>query len=199
MDTTRQQVGYALGVNIAQSLAQQGLTDFELQDLLRGLSDVLGGNKLAMAPDQIRATLQAAAQAGQERRFAQNKEAGEAFLAQNGKREGVTVLPSGLQYEVMTSGSGKSPGPTDRVTTHYHGTLVDGTVFDSSVRRGQPASFGVNQVIRGWTEALQLMKEGDKWRLFVPQDMAYGANPRPGGPIEPYCALIFEVELISVG
>jgi len=199
MESTRQQVGYALGVNIAQSLAQQGLTDFEPADLLKGLSDGLSGGPFAMEINQINAILQAAARAGQEKRFAKNKDAGEAFLAQNGKRDDVTVLASGLQYEVITSGSGKSPGPTDRVTTHYHGTLVDGTVFDSSVSRGQPASFGVNQVIKGWTEALQLMKEGDKWRLFVPQDMAYGANPRPGGPIEPYCALIFEVELIKVG
>lgn len=199
MQTTRQKTGYALGVNIAQSLVSQGLSDFDPADLLRGLSDVLGGGALAMSDEEIHNTLRAAAEAGQAQKFAANKQAGEAFLAQNGAREGVTVLGSGLQYEVITAGSGRSPGPTDRVTTHYHGTLVDGTVFDSSVSRGQPASFGVNQVIKGWTEALQLMSEGDKWRLFVPQDLAYGANPRPGGPIEPYCALIFEVELISIG
>ena len=198
MESNRQDVGYALGVNIAQSLAAQGLTDFDPTDLLKGLSDALRGAPLAMQPDRINATLRAAAESGQARKFAANKEAGEAFLAENGKREGVTTLDSGLQYEVMTSGSGKSPGLTDSVTTHYHGTLIDGTVFDSSVSRGQPASFGVDQVIKGWTEALQLMSEGDKWRLFVPQDLAYGASPRPGGPIEPYCALIFEVELITV-
>ena len=198
MSTNRQKVGYALGVNIAQSLAAQGLTDFDPADLLKGLSDVLGGGPLGMEPDEIMSTLRAAAEAGQAKKFAANKLAGETFLAQNATRDAVTVLDSGLQYEVMTAGSGRSPGPTDRVTTHYHGTLIDGTVFDSSVTRGQPASFGVNQVIKGWTEALQLMKEGDKWRLFVPQDLAYGASPRPGGPIEPYCALIFEVELISV-
>ncbi len=198
MTPSRNELGYALGVNIAMSLTQQGLTDFEPTDLLKGLSDGLRGGPLAMEPGQINAVLQAAAQAGQAKRFAENKEAGEAFLADNGKRDGVTVLDSGLQYEVITTGSGRSPGPTDRVTTHYHGTLIDGTVFDSSVTRGQPATFGVNQVIKGWTEALQLMKEGDKWRLFVPQDLAYGASPRPGGPIEPFCALIFEVELLSV-
>jgi FKBP-type peptidyl-prolyl cis-trans isomerase FklB len=198
MDTPRQKFGYALGVNIAQSLAAQGLTEFDTADLLKGLTDGLSGGPLAMAPEQIHETLRAAAEAGQAKKSAVNKAAGEAFLAKNAKRDDVTVLDSGLQYEVMTAGSGKSPGPTDQVTTHYHGTLVDGTVFDSSVSRGQPATFGVNQVISGWTEALQLMKEGDKWRLFVPQDMAYGANPRPGGPIEPYCALVFEVELISV-
>src|SRR5690606_4400805 len=116
-----------------------------------------------------------------------------------GARDGVTVLASGLQYEVLATGSGKSPKPTDRVTTHYHGTLMDGTVFDSSVKRGQPAAFGVNQVIKGWTEALQLMREGDKWRRFIRQGRAYGPPPRPGGPIEPYAALIFDVELLSVG
>jgi FKBP-type peptidyl-prolyl cis-trans isomerase FklB len=198
MDTTPQQVGYALGVNIAQSLAAQGLTDFDATDLLKGLTDGLRGGPLAMSPDQINNTLRAAAEAGQARKFAQNKAEGEAFLAENGKRDGVTVLASGLQYEVITAGEGARPGPTDRVTTHYHGTLVDGTVFDSSVTRGQPATFGVNQVIKGWTEALQLMSVGDKWRLFVPQELAYGANPRPGGPIQPYCALIFEVELLSI-
>ena len=163
MDTNRQKVGYALGVNIAQSLAAQGLTDFETADLLKGMNDALSGGALAMAPEQIQQTLRAAAEAGQARKFAENKAAGEAFLAKNAERDGVTALDSGLQYEVITSGSGRSPGPTDRVTTHYHGTLIDGTVFDSSVRRGQPATFGVNQVIKGWTEALQLMKEGDKW------------------------------------
>lgn len=198
MDTTRQKFGYALGVNIAQSLEAQGLTEFDTPDLLKGLTDALGGRKLAMEPEQIHQTLRAAAEAGQAQRFAANKVAGEAFLDTNAKRDGVTVLESGLQYEVMTAGKGRSPGPTDQVTTHYHGTLIDGTVFDSSVSRGQPASFGVNQVIKGWIEALQLMKEGDKWRLFVPQELAYGASPRSGGPIEPYCALIFEVELISV-
>ena len=198
MDNPRQQVGYALGVNIAQSLAAQGLTDFDATDLLKGLSDGLRGGPFAMEPDQINQVLRAAAEAGQARRFAKNKEAGEAFLADNAKKDGVTVLASGLQYEVIIAGEGPKPGPTDRVTTHYHGTLVDGTVFDSSVTRGQPATFGVNQVIKGWTEALQLMSVGDKWRLFVPQDLAYGASPRPGGPIEPYCALIFEVELLSI-
>jgi FKBP-type peptidyl-prolyl cis-trans isomerase FklB len=198
MDTNRQKIGYALGVNIAESLIAQGLTDFDTPDLLKGFTDAFGGGELAMKSEEIHRTLRAAAEAAQAQRFASNKTAGEVFLDKNGKRDEVTVLGSGLQYEVMSSGKGRSPGPKDHVTTHYHGTLIDGTVFDSSVSRGQPASFGVNQVIKGWTEALQLMKEGDKWRLFVPQELAYGASPRSGGPIEPYCALIFEVELISV-
>ena len=198
-NTPRERVGYALGANIAQSLIQQGLTDFEAGSLLQGLTDAIGGKPLAIDGDQIGTILQDAMQAASEAKFSVNKNAGEAFLATNGERTEVTVLASGLQYEVLNAGSGKTPKATDQVSTHYHGTLVDGTVFDSSVERGQPASFGVNQVIAGWTEALQLMKEGDKWRLFVPQNLAYGANPRPGGPIEPFCALIFDVELLSVG
>ena len=123
--------------------------------------------------------------------------AGEAFLAENGKREGVVTLPSGLQYEIIVEGQGATPGATDRVTTHYHGTLVDGTVFDSSVERGEPAQFRVNGVIRGWTEALQLMQVGAKWRLFIPSDLAYGERGA-GGSIGPGAALIFEVELLGV-
>jgi len=198
IDTPRQRTGYALGVNIAQSLASQGLTDFEPASLLQGLTHALGGKSLAIAPEQIGAILQEAVQSASEAKFSKNKNAGESFLAENANKDDVVVLDSGLQYTVLTEGSGAKPGPTDRVTTHYHGTLVDGTVFDSSVERGQPASFGVNQVIAGWTEALQLMPVGSKWRLFVPQNLAYGASPRPGGPIEPYMALIFDVELLDI-
>lgn len=122
---------------------------------------------------------------------------GAAFLAQNGQREEVVTLPSGLQYEVLAEGDGASPGPTSTVTTHYHGTLIDGTVFDSSVQRGQPASFPVNRVIAGWTEALQLMQVGDKWRLFLPPELAYG-DRGAGGAIGPGATLIFEVELLDV-
>lgn len=193
-----ERVGYALGISIAQSLSQQGLEAFDGPSLLRGLEDALGGKPLAIRPEEVNTILNEAIASAQAAKHGATKEAGEAFLADNAKRAEVTVLASGLQYEVLASGSGKSPGPRDTVTTHYHGTLVDGTVFDSSVQRGQPASFGVHQVIAGWTEALQLMKVGDKWRLFVPQDLAYGANPRPGGPIKPFAALIFEVELISI-
>ena len=126
-----------------------------------------------------------------------NKQEGEAFLAQNKNREGVTTLPSGLQYMVLQEGNGASPGPTDKVTTHYHGTLIDGTVFDSSYERGQPATFPVNGVISGWTEALQRMQEGAKWRLFLPANLAYGAQGA-GEDIGPNATLIFDVELISV-
>jgi FKBP-type peptidyl-prolyl cis-trans isomerase FklB len=126
------------------------------------------------------------------------KLAGEAFLADNAQRPEVKTTASGLQYEVLQEGDGPKPGPTSQVTVHYHGTLIDGTVFDSSVQRGAPATFGVNQVIRGWTEALQLMSEGAKYRLSIPQELAYGANPHPGGAIQPYAALIFDVELLSI-
>lgn len=123
-------------------------------------------------------------------------EAGMAFLAENGEREGVVTTPSGLQYEVLASGDGATPGPTDTVTTHYHGTFVDGRVFDSSVQRGVPASFPVNRVIKGWTEALQMMKVGDKWKIVCPPDLAYGEQGRSGIP--PHSTLIFEVELLDV-
>ncbi|MCR9173076.1 MAG: FKBP-type peptidyl-prolyl cis-trans isomerase [bacterium] len=127
-----------------------------------------------------------------------NKEAGEKFLAENAKKPGVKVTESGLQYEVLKAGSGPKPSATSRVTVHYHGTTIDGAVFDSSVDRGEPATFGVNQVIKGWTEALQLMPKGAKYKLYIPQELAYGATPQPGGPIEPYEALIFEVELLEI-
>jgi FKBP-type peptidyl-prolyl cis-trans isomerase FklB len=126
-----------------------------------------------------------------------NKKEGEAFLAGNKKKQGVITMPSGLQYKIMTDGKGKSPKATDMVTVNYKGTLIDGTEFDSSYKRGQPATFNVNGVIPGWTEALQLMKEGSKWQLFVPSNLAYGERGA-GGPIGPNAVLIFEVELISI-
>ena len=130
---------------------------------------------------------------------AKSKMEGEAFLAQNATKEGVVVLPSGLQYKIIKSGEGSvSPLPASRVKVDYEGKLIDGTVFDSSIERGKPAEFAVNGVIAGWTEALQLMKEGDKWQLFIPSDLAYGENPRPGGPIEPNMVLIFDVELLEI-
>ena len=123
---------------------------------------------------------------------------GEEFLAENAKKEGVITTESGLQYIIMKEGTGKKPTETSNVTVHYHGTTPDGTVFDSSVERGEPATFNLNQVIKGWTEGVALMKEGAKYKFFIPQELAYGANPRPGGPIKPYMPLIFEVELISI-
>ncbi|WP_203257758.1 FKBP-type peptidyl-prolyl cis-trans isomerase [Hyunsoonleella ulvae] len=133
-----------------------------------------------------------------EKKYAANKEAGEKFLKENVANEGVLTTDSGLQYIVLKEGSGEKPADSDRVRVHYHGTLIDGTVFDSSVDRGEPAEFGVTQVIPGWIEGLQLMSEGAKYKFFIPQELAYGANPRPGGAIKPFSALIFEVELIEI-
>ncbi|MFT4203687.1 MAG: FKBP-type peptidyl-prolyl cis-trans isomerase [Chitinophagaceae bacterium] len=127
----------------------------------------------------------------------QNAEAGKAFLDSNAKKEGVVVLPSGLQYEIITQGNGDKPGAVDSVTCHYHGTLIDGTVFDSSVRRGQPATFPLNRVIKGWTEALQVMPVGSKWRLFLPSDLAYGSQ-QVSAEIGPNSTLVFEVELLDI-
>lgn len=128
---------------------------------------------------------------------AENLKASQEFLTSNAKKDGVVVLKSGLQYKVLNAGEGRAPAPTSQVTVHYHGTLPDGTVFDSSYERGSPATFPVNGVISGWVEALQLMKEGDKWQLFIPSDLAYGTRGA-GGDIGPNCALIFDVELIRV-
>lgn len=193
-----QAVSYSVGMSIAGSLIQQNLQGISPEILAEAINDIFTGKPTKVTPEEANNIIQGYMAAKMEDQFKGNKEAGEKFLAENFKKEGVQTTLSGLQYEVITAGSGKSPAHTDRVTVHYHGTLIDGTVFDSSVERNDPATFGVNQVIPGWTEALQLMKEGDKFRLYIPQDLAYGASPHPGGPIEPYMALIFDVELISV-
>ena len=197
-------VSYSLGVLIAQNLKNQGFENLDSKALSEAITAVVEGKELKISAEKANAIVQAyaqkqaeAAQKAQEAQFAPKIEENNKFFDTNGAREGVTTLPSGLQYEVMKAGDGAKPGPTDKVTVHYHGTLLDGTVFDSSVERGQPATFGVNQVIPGWTEALQLMPVGSKWKLFLPHDVAYGS--RGAGPkITPYSALIFEVELISV-
>jgi FKBP-type peptidyl-prolyl cis-trans isomerase FklB len=170
----------------------------------KGLKDSISGGNLQMTEQEIQETLKtfqqalAAKQAEKSKQLADsNRKEGEAFLSENKKKEGVKTLPSGLQYKMLTEGSGKMPKETDTVTTHYRGTLLDGTEFDSSFKRGQPASFPVNGVIKGWTEALQLMKEGSKWQLFIPSDLAYGERGA-GGQIGPNATLIFEVELISI-
>lgn len=190
-------LSYALGMNVAQSLKNQGLEVSSPEEFARAMSSVINGEGTDMTPDQAMETINAFMQKIAEAAGSENQVAGEKFLAENKGKEGVTTTDSGLQYEVLASGDGATPGPTDQVTTHYHGTLISGKVFDSSVERGQPASFGVNQVIAGWTEALQLMKEGDKWRLFVPSNLAYGARGA-GADIGPNSTLIFEVELLKV-
>ena len=188
---------YGLGMGIGQNLLSMGVKDIDIDDFVKALKDVLTGAKTEISHSEAQQVVNEHFRRLAEEAYAQNKASGEAFLAENAKREGVTVLPSGLQYEVLATGEGKKPSATDRVQCHYEGTLIDGTVFDSSIKRGEPAVFGVNQVIRGWVEALQLMQEGAKWRLYIPYDMAYGEHGA-GEMIPPYSALVFDVELIKV-
>ena len=196
------QIGYAIGVNIGQNLVQQQIVnDIEIDAFMTGLRDAIGG-ELQMQNEQIMAALQTFMQRQQEAQqsaLSDNLAASQEFLAENAQRDGVVTLDSGLQYMVLEEGAagGASPTASDSVLAHYHGTLPDGSVFDSSVERGEPATFGLSQVIPGWTEALQLMSVGDKWRLFLPPDLAYGeASPTPAIP--PNSALIFEVELLEI-
>ena len=188
---------YGLGMGIGQNLLSMGVKDMNVEDFVKALKDVLTGAKTDMSHSEAQAVVNDHFRKLAEEAYAQNKASGEAFLANNAKKEGVVVLPSGLQYEVITEGNGKKPSATDRVQCHYEGTLIDGTIFDSSIKRGEPAVFGVNQVIKGWVEALQLMQEGAKWRLYIPYDMAYGEHGA-GEMIPPYSALVFDVELIKV-
>ena len=188
---------YGLGMGIGQNLLSMGVEGMSVEDFVKGVSDVLAGKKPEMSHAEAQQVVNEHFRKLAEQAYEMNKKGGEDFLAANAKKEGVVTLPSGLQYEVIKEGNGKKPSATDRVKCHYEGTLIDGTVFDSSVKRGEPAVFGVNQVIKGWVEALQLMQEGAKWRLYIPYDMAYGENGA-GEMIPPYSALIFDVELISV-
>jgi FKBP-type peptidyl-prolyl cis-trans isomerase FklB len=201
LDTPEQRAGYGMGVNIGSTLASQGLlTDLDLEAMIAGIRDSVGGN-LKLTEEELMSALQALQMKKQQEALAAMEaqaKAGRDFLAENAKRKGVTATASGLQYEVMTKGSGgKKPSAADTVKVHYHGTLIDGTVFDSSVDRGEPVSFALGEVIPGWTEGLQLMAVGDKFKFFIPAELAYGdAN---AGPIPPNSTLIFEVELLGIG
>ena len=188
---------YAIGLGIGQNLLSMGAQGINVEDFAQAIADVLNRNELAMSHNEAREIVNKYFAELEEKMNAENIEKGKAFLAENAKKEGIVTLPSGLQYEVITEGNGKKPSATDRVKCHYEGTLIDGTLFDSSIKRGQPAVFGVNQVIRGWVEALQLMSEGSKWRLFIPSELGYGAQ-QAGEMIPPHSTLIFEVELIEV-
>lgn len=191
-------VSYCVGMSLGESLMQQNLKGLSVEDLAQAISDTFEGKQLKFTPQEANQIIQGFLQAKSEEQYGANKEAGEKFLADNAKRDEVTVTASGLQYEVLSEGDGAKPSATDQVTVHYHGTLTNGTVFDSSVERGQSATFGLNQVIKGWTEGLQLMSKGAKYRFYIPQDLAYGATPHPGGPIEPYMTLVFDVELLDI-
>jgi FKBP-type peptidyl-prolyl cis-trans isomerase FklB len=199
----REKLGYSIGYQVGSDFRRQGL-EIDPELVVKGVLDAMAGSEPLMTPGEMRQTLtelkqQAAAAAKQQReeQAAKNLEEGKAFLAENAGKEGVTTLPSGLQYQVLDEGEGNPPAATDTVTVHYRGTLIDGSEFDSSYGRGEPATFPVDGVIPGWTEGLQLMRPGAKYRLFIPADLAYGE--RGGGPkIGPNSALVFEVELLSV-
>jgi FKBP-type peptidyl-prolyl cis-trans isomerase FklB len=196
-------VNYSLGYQIGGDFKRQGV-EIRPELVVKGIQDALSGAETLMTPAEMNRTLVdlkrkivADEQAAQKKAAEENLSEGNAFLAANGQKEGVTTLPSGLQYRVIEEGTGASPSSADTVTVHYRGTLIDGTEFDSSYSRGEPASFQANRVIDGWNEALQLMKEGAKWQLYIPADLAYGARS-VGDKIKPNSTLIFEVELLSV-
>ena len=198
-------ISYALGLSMGNNFRASGITEINVQDFADGVAAVFYGSTPKMSYDEAKAEIQAyftemekKQRAAAEELGKANAAAGEAFLAENGKRVEVKAPPSGLQYEVLTEGDGPRPEANDQVEVHYTGKLIDGTVFDSSVDRGMPATFGVTQVIPGWVEALQLMKAGSKWRLFIPSNLAYGPNGAPGSPIGPNATLIFDVELLKV-
>lgn len=208
----KEKVSYGIGLNQGKSLAEklkQSGAELNAEALAKGFLDGLKAAEPKFKDEEIEASFKifqaelGKLQKAQEKKALaaaeNNLKEGKAYLEKNAKKEGVKATKSGIQYEVLKAGKGKeSPAKTDTVTTHYHGTLIDGTVFDSSVNRKQPAQFRLDQVIKGWTEILQLMKVGDKWKVTIPSDLAYGANPRPGGPIAPNSVLVFEIELISI-
>ena len=197
-------VSYALGIGIGHQLANMGGQELNIDDFAQAVKDVLGGKELKIKSSEAQMIVQEFFAAQEQKINKQReeagkiaKEAGEKYLAENAKKEGIITLPSGLQYQVLKEGNGKKPSAKDSVKCHYEGFLIDGTVFDSSVQRGEPAVFGLQQVIAGWTEGLQLMQEGAKYRFFIPYRLAYGEGGA-GGSIPPYAALIFDVELIQV-
>lgn len=189
--------GYGIGVLMATNLKPQMGDSLNVESLLFGIRDVLENKTVKMTPDEAMGLVQPYMTAVMERKNEQMKKDNAAYLESNKTKEGVKTTASGLQYKVITTGKGKAPAATSSVTVHYTGKLVDGTVFDSSVERGEPATFTVNEVIPGWTEALQLMHEGDKWELYIPYDLAYGERGA-GSQIPPYATLVFEVELIKI-
>jgi FKBP-type peptidyl-prolyl cis-trans isomerase len=188
---------YCLGVMVATNITGQGFDSLEAETFIRGLEDVLKKGNPVISAQEAQSFVQQYMQELMEKKTAKAKQEGVAFLDENKTKEGVKVTPSGLQYKIINEGTGKKPSPTNSVTVHYTGKLTDGSVFDSSVSRGEPATFGLNQVIPGWTEGLQLLKEGGKAVLYIPSDLGYGERGA-GGVIPPYSTLIFEVELLKV-
>lgn len=197
-------LSYALGIGIGSQLAGMGAKGLNIDDFAQAVKDVISGTPLKVNNAEAQSLVQAFFQEQEEKQRAAAAEAGkvakaagESFLADNAKKEGVVVLPSGLQYQVLKEGNGKKPSATDQVKCHYEGTLIDGTIFDSSYQRNEPATFGLNQVIAGWTEGVQLMSEGSKYRFFIPYNLAYGERGA-GAQIPPFAALVFDVELLKV-
>jgi len=191
-------VSYAIGISVGKSLQTSGMDELNYAALSKGFEDALSDGEAEIDPMAANTIIQGYMQDLQTRKADENLEVGRAFLEENKAQENVQTTESGMQYIVLEEGTGPSPEPTDEVRVHYTGTTIDGTVFDSSVERGEPAVFVLNRVIPGWTEALQMMKVGGKWKIFLPTELAYGANPRPGGAIQPNEALIFEVELLEI-
>lgn len=190
-------ISYALGISLGANLKNNGFETLDYEKLAAGIQDVMDEKPLQMSIQEAQTIINQYFQQIQEKTHAATIEAGKQFLAENAKRPEVTTTASGLQYEVITEGNGAIPSSSDQVQVHYHGTLINGEVFDSSVRRGEPATFGVTQVIGGWVEALQLMPVGSKWKLFIPSNLAYGAQGA-GQSIGPHSTLVFEVELLAI-
>jgi FKBP-type peptidyl-prolyl cis-trans isomerase len=203
LTTQKDKLSYAIGMNVGQSMKKDGL-DIDPNIVARGLKDAMAGGKLLMTDEEVktvminlRTEMTAKKQAEAQQAGEANKQAGQRFLAVNKERPGVVTLPSGLQYKILKEGTGPKPTAGDTVVCNYRGTLLDGTEFDSSYKRGEPTTFPVGQVIKGWTEALQLMPVGSKWQLFIPAELAYGERS-PGPEIGPNSTLIFEIDLVSI-
>jgi len=211
LTSEKDKLSYSIGQSIGSQLRQQAKR-IDLDILLKGLADSFLGNPALLSEQEIKKTMSAFRQemmakqvevrkklaAEREKQAKENLKKGKTFLAENAKKDGIVTLKSGLQYQILTPGTGKTPTATDEVTTNYRGTLIDGTEFDSSYKRGEPTTFRVNQVVAGWQEALQLMQEGAKWQLFIPANLGYGQRGAPGSKIGPNATLIFELELVSV-
>lgn len=198
LENNQDSVSYAIGTLFGGSLHNYGFTSLNIKVFSKAIEDALIAQDTVIKPEKANEIVQKAVMAMQKQKADKNLADGKAFLENNKKQPGVVELASGLQYKIIKEGSGESPKADNKITAHYKGTLIDGKVFDSSYERGQPAQFGVSDVIEGWKEALQLMKPGAKWQLFIPSNLAYGENQMPGSPIGPNSVLVFEVELISI-
>lgn len=190
-------LSYAVGMSMASNLINSGLKEIDVKSFVQAFGEIMNGETGSMSPEEANQLIQNYFSKQQSKMLKDNFEQAAKFLSENMVREGVVVLPSGLQYEILVDGDGAKPKLSDRVKCHYQGRLIDGTTFDSSIERGEPALFDLNRVIKGWIEALQLMAVGSKWRLFIPPDLAYGEQGA-GGRIEPNSALIFDIELLGI-